>query len=92
MNDRIVLIERITDYLAKGGLFNPEMMDSEKVQRLLMDCRDYLMQRVEFIPPSLPTNSYPINNCSKCGIKLDRVMGYVCYQSGCPTGLGGVKC
>ena len=91
MNDRIVLIERITDYLAKGGLFNPEMMDSEKVQRLLMDCRDYLMQNAEFIP-SLPPNSYPIDNCPKCGLKLDRVMGYVCYQSGCPTGLGGPTC
>jgi hypothetical protein len=30
---------RITDYLAAGGLFNPEMMEHEKVRDLLMDCR-----------------------------------------------------
>lgn len=28
----------------------------------------------------------------KCGIKLDKVMGYCCNQSGCQTGLGGPIC
>jgi hypothetical protein len=37
------IISRITDYLANGGLFNPEYMEHEKVRRLLMDCRDELI-------------------------------------------------
>lgn len=36
--------ERITDYLASGGLFNPELMEHEKVRDLLLDCRDALDQ------------------------------------------------
>jgi len=32
--------ERIKDYLGNGGLFNPELMEHEKVRDLLMDCRD----------------------------------------------------
>ena len=36
----------------------------------------------------LPTSTY----CGKCGLKLEGVMGYVCSQPQCPTGLGGVWC
>ena len=38
------LITRITDYLGKGGLFNPEMMEHDKVRDLLIDCRDTLQE------------------------------------------------
>lgn len=38
------LIERIQDYLANGGLFNPEMMEHDKVRALLLDCREALVQ------------------------------------------------
>ncbi len=34
------LLKRIGDYFALGGLFNPEMMDHDKVSRLLHDIRD----------------------------------------------------
>lgn len=34
--------DRITEYLSLGGLFNPEMMDHEKVRDLLIACRDEL--------------------------------------------------
>ena len=34
----------------------------------------------------------PVNSCSKCGLKLEKVMGYVCNQPACPTGLGGSWC
>lgn len=30
--------------------------------------------------------------CPKCGLTLEPVMGYVCPQPGCPTGLGGTYC
>ena len=33
------LEQRITDYLASGGLFNPEHMEHDKVRELLIDCR-----------------------------------------------------
>lgn len=36
------LNERITDYLANGGQFNPEYMDHDKVRDLLMDVQTYL--------------------------------------------------
>ena len=31
--------QRITDYLASGGMFNPELADHDAVSRLLFDCR-----------------------------------------------------
>lgn len=34
--------ERITEYLIAGGLFNPELMEHDKVRNLLMDARDYI--------------------------------------------------
>jgi len=33
------LLARIQDYLGSGGLFNPEMMEHDKVRDLIMDCR-----------------------------------------------------
>lgn len=33
-------IARINEYLQLGGLFNPEMMNHEKVRDLLIYCRD----------------------------------------------------
>lgn len=44
--------------------------------------------------PSIPLNP-PVtewNNCSKCGLKLESAMGYVCNNYPCPTGLGGTWC
>lgn len=35
------IVQRITDYLASGGLFNPELAHHDAVRDLLMDCRDY---------------------------------------------------
>lgn len=36
------LLDRIQDYLGNGGLFNPEMMDPEKVRDLLLAIRQHL--------------------------------------------------
>lgn len=36
------ITERITEYLSVGGLFNPEMMNHDKVRDILIDCRDAL--------------------------------------------------
>ena len=50
--------------------------------------------------PSTPlTPPYPwpeikesVKVCTKCGLKLDGPMGYVCSNYPCPCGLGGAWC
>jgi hypothetical protein len=49
-----------------------------------------------FINPWEPITPDPIlpvmpltNRCSACGLELKRVMGYVCHNANCPTGLAG---
>jgi hypothetical protein len=32
--------ERIMEYLAVGGLFNPELMDHDEVRSIMLDCRE----------------------------------------------------
>ena len=39
------LINRISFYLASGGLFNPELADHIAVRTLLFECRESLTQR-----------------------------------------------
>ena len=34
------LVDKITEYLSSGGLFNPEAMEHVKVRDLLIECRD----------------------------------------------------
>lgn len=41
-----------------------------------------------FVPIQTPPHWN--KNCSACGLKLDGVMGYVCPNSRCPSGLGNV--
>lgn len=43
MNEQILeLSDRITAYLAMGGLFNPELANHEAVRDLLIDIRELL--------------------------------------------------
>jgi hypothetical protein len=44
--------------------------------------------------PTLPDLSFPVKppHCSKCGISLEGVTGYVCNHADCPTGLGATTC
>lgn len=90
MNTHKQLLERITEYLSNGGLFNPEYictqaeyMDHQAVQRLLIDIRDYLIEtppRQTF--PTIPTTPWS-TACPVCD--LDGINGYVCYNPKCPT-------
>ncbi len=45
------LLDRIQDYLSNGGLFNPEMMEPDKVRQLIMDCRDSIKSSHNAIAP-----------------------------------------
>ena len=37
-------VSRITNYISSGGLFNPELMEHEKVRDLLISCRDKIKE------------------------------------------------
>jgi len=39
---KIRVYEKINNYLASGGLVNPELMEHEKVRDLLIECRNLL--------------------------------------------------
>jgi hypothetical protein len=46
MNDKAKeLTDDITEYLSKGGLFNPELMDHNPVRDLLIKCREVLNEK-----------------------------------------------
>lgn len=36
--------------------------------------------------PSIPGE--PVGKCGRCNLELNRIVGYVCSHSGCPTGFG----
>lgn len=35
-----MIYDRLTEYCLHGGLYNPELMQHDKVRELLIDCRD----------------------------------------------------
>jgi hypothetical protein len=39
--------ERLTEYCLHGGLYNPELMQHDKVRDLLIDCRDEIAAEIE---------------------------------------------
>jgi hypothetical protein len=55
--EREGLCERITNYLANGGLFNPESMEHDKVRTLLLDCRAALAHPTPGDRPAIPPSS-----------------------------------
>lgn len=50
----------------------------------------------DVVEPQIPDHEFPKfeikPECSKCGLKLEKVMGYCCPQSQCPCGLGSTVC
>lgn len=65
------LRERINEYLAKGGLFNPEYMEHFKVRELLIDCREALAAEPQ-VPPDLREQLAAIT-CRGCNYGHKRV-------------------
>lgn len=47
-------------------------------------------------PIKNPTVPSPVDGavavCGQCGLRIMRVMGYVCPHANCPTGFGPVMC
>lgn len=64
------LIDRITEYLELGGLFNPELMEHDKVRDLLIDCRTsisrHVLNHIEHICPTCGHNTDEDNQCANC--------------------------
>lgn len=40
-----MILDKIENYLGNGGLFNPELMEHEKVRDLIMDCKEEIQKR-----------------------------------------------
>jgi hypothetical protein len=58
------LHSRIDDYFLAGGLFNPEMMEHDKVQQLLSDTREFLIRYHGTITALPRRNQRPANQPS----------------------------
>ena len=65
-------------------------LEAEKASRDISDRLDEWLKKNEWDIWTKPQP--PVNQCSKCGLKLEGVMGYCCPQPGCPTGLGSPYC
>lgn len=55
------ILARIQSYLGNGGLFNPELMEHDKVGKLILDIRDYLSP-----PNQPPAQNSGLNECPHC--------------------------
>ena len=62
-----VLADRLTEYLAVGGFFNPEILNVDQhreVSRLMMDCRDFL-RRSALPVDTPPQGDWRIDDCAE---------------------------
>lgn len=52
------------------------------------------ISRTHYGPYTIPNPQidWGVNKCALCGLELKGVMGYVCSQPNCPTGLAPVMC
>lgn len=44
------------------------------------------------LQPYTPKVKPPVSFCSKCGLKLEGVMGYCCPRPDCGCGMGPIMC
>ena len=54
----------------------------EQLKRRMKELEDKL--NTPFYPP-VPMDTPVVSRCPKCGIELNRVMGYVCNAFDCPV-------
>ncbi len=80
--------QRITDYLASGGLFNPELSDHDAVSRLLFDCRAALAaerKKAELLVDALKKCKSQLDMEPQRLPLVERLQGYI------KDALAGVK-
>ena len=64
------LINRISFYLASGGLFNPELADHIAVRTLLFECREALAQPERSMKVEGPL--HVVCQCNKCNTQPEQ--------------------
>lgn len=71
------------------------MTDLEKLEERIARLEKMVEER-HYIPQStpwqVPVVKHLSNQCSKCGIILDKTMSYTCVRHDCPCGMGPVIC
>lgn len=86
----------------KGFLSGKDNLKSDDVDAVLEKIDDVDLEEPIQFPPNFPPltdfpflNTKPTDECPKCHMKFTDpmgrpiIMGYVCPQPDCPTGLGG---
>lgn len=82
-------IDHLEQMLEQSMEMNRKLM--ERISERPITPLPYPLPSTQPIWPTVPKNP-EYNLCPKCGLKLEGVMGYVCPQAQCPTGLGGAWC
>jgi hypothetical protein len=68
------IVERCREYLSSGGLFNPELMDHQKVSDLVIDCRDEIERlRKILLTGTLMLSEIGISSAEKCQMAYDHL-------------------
>ena len=63
-------IQRITDYMLSGGLFNPELAIHENVRDLLSDCKTELTEKTNEVARLRAEVQRAIENRNRIGIEI----------------------
>lgn len=66
MSKAAEILGRVQQYLALGGLFNPELMEGQKVQQLVMDARDLIHEQASQLAACLPRLEDLRQHCEAC--------------------------
>jgi heterodisulfide reductase subunit C len=70
-------VNRIRNYLASGGLFNPELMEHEKVRDLLVDCRDEITALEKKLAEQLKNHEVKIGVAAKTVSRMEEKLKVV---------------
>jgi hypothetical protein len=73
-------------------LFLEEYLKELEAEKSSREIADQLTEWLKKHDSDVWTKPQPVNACPKCGLRIEGVIGYVCPQPMCPTGLGGVWC
>lgn len=67
----------------ENSTLTQRIIEIEKKTDLILE----ILNRIDSkkLQPPYDPFLYPKNTCSKCGLALDGVMGYVCSDRECPT-------
>jgi hypothetical protein len=71
------VLDRIQSYLSNGGLFNPELMEHEKVRDLILECKDELIElnKIAYNLAIMDTDNYSEHDSllfEECKIAADK--------------------